>query len=87
MPKLNQKRVQKRRAMTSKTKRLSGDRKPIIVNDVRVESLSNGLIVAEFSTLQGPAQIAMTPTLTQLVIERLTAELAHLGMRQFPQPS
>ena len=60
---------------------------PYRMEDMRTGHSTDGTIVADFRTAQGPVQIAMSPDQTRLTIERLTAELANLGRRQFPQPS
>lgn len=60
---------------------------PYRVRDMRTGSSPDGLVVADFSTPQGPVQIAMTAALTRSTIERLTTELARLDTRQFPKPS
>jgi hypothetical protein len=60
---------------------------PYRAANMRTGQSPDGLIVVEFSTPQGPVQVAMTTNLTHLTIERLTSELGKFGKQQLPKPS
>jgi len=60
---------------------------PFEMRSMRTGHSPEGTIVADFATAQGPVQIAMTADQARLTSERLTAELANVGKRQFPRPS
>lgn len=60
---------------------------PYQATDIRVGSSQEGTILADFSTVQGPMQIAMTADLARLTIERLSMAVTDLATRQFPRLS
>jgi hypothetical protein len=60
---------------------------PYRATDVRTAHSSDGLVVVEFATPEGPMQVAMPSNLTEKTIQRLRAELEKLGKQQFPKTS
>jgi len=60
---------------------------PYRATSMRSGSSQDGTILADFSTAQGPMQIAMTADLARSTIEQLSVAVTAHDKQQFPRPS